>query len=558
MTGAPREPGERTPVLVVGGGLAGLSTAVFLSWHGIACLLVERAEGTSAHPRFRGLTVRSMELYRSVGLAERIQATGTPGGDIGGIARVRNLADPEVHWEKTAWEDDITGISPADACSCDQNRLEPLLAEHAERHGAEVRFGTELVSLRQHGEGVDAVLRDRTTGEEHTVRAAYAVAADGTRSSVRTSLGIGRHGPGLLGHQVSVVFDAGIEPVLDGRDFGACYVADVGGALLPRDEGLWQLSVSYRPDLGQRPEDFTDSRCMELIRTALGRSEVAAQVRSAAPWQVEAQVADRFQHGRVFLVGDAAHAMPPSGGFGGNTGVQDAYDLSWKLAAALAGEAGAGLLATYDAERRPVAELTLAQALARMPMSWAKGEAVATPPPLLDHNTVSLGYLYRSRAVAAEPGPSEADAVEDPWHPSGRPGARAPHLEIEHDGRVVSLLDLFGRGLVLLTCCETDAWTVAVGALLERRPELRLVERKVGAGCAIREVGDRWTQRYGVAEDGAVLVRPDGYVGWRAHSLPEQPEEALAAAVARLYDAESAVVGAGAERPRPMAGPKPG
>ncbi|MGI5282714.1 FAD-dependent oxidoreductase [Nonomuraea polychroma] len=527
------------PVLIVGGGLAGLSTAVFLSHRGISCLLVERSPGLSDHPRFRGLTVRSMELYRSVGLAERIQAVGTPGGDIGGIARVKNLAHPGAVWEKTAWEDDTARLSPVDACSCDQNRLEPILAEYAERHRAVLRFGTELIGLDQDSDGVMALLRERASGAEHTVRARYVVAADGSGSLVRQLLGIGRDGPGVLGHQVSIVFEADIEPELDGRRFGACYVEDVSGALLPRDGGLWQVSVSYSPDKGERPEDFTDDRCLELIEAALGRAEPSARVRVAGPWDVAAAVATRFQEGRVFLVGDAAHVMPPSGGFGGNTGIQDAHNLAWKLAEVLEGTAGPALLDTYDEERRPVAELTLIQSLARMPLSWLGGDSEAPPlPPQIPHNTVSLGYLYRSAAVAEEDGADEV-AVEDPRTPSGRPGSRAPHLVIEADGVRKSSLDLLGSGLTLLTGTGTTAWTAAVAQVAARHPGLRLTEWRIGPDGDARDVEGRWPGAYGVGPDGAVLVRPDGFVSWRARTLPDTPVEALAAAAASCVSADS-------------------
>lgn len=527
-----------TPVLIVGGSLAGLSTAVFLAHHDVPCLLVERSRDVSAHPRFRGLTVRSMELFRSVGLAERISSTGTPGSDIGGIARIKNLGDPEVVWERTAWEEDVTRLSPADACSCDQDRLEPILREYAEWHGVELRFGTELTGLSQDEHGVSVLLNDRASGTEHPVRADYVVAADGAGSPVRGMLGIGRHGPGVLGHQVSIVFRAAIEPELQGKRFGACYVEDVAGAVLPRDNGRWQLSVSYRPEQGERPEDFTTARCLDLVHAVLGRPEPSAEVMTVAPWDLAAAVADHFQAERVFLVGDAAHVMPPSGGFGGNTGIQDAHNLAWKLAERLAGTAGPELLATYDTERRPVAELTMVQALARMPVSWAEGRE---PPPmslptLVDHNAVSLGYRYRSPAVATEgeeaPGGELGELVEDPRHPSGRPGTRAPHVVIERDGTLMSTLDLFGRGLVLLTGTDDGRWKAAAGVVADRLPGVRLTPWRIGPGGDVADVDGRWPDAYGVGEGGAVLVRPDGFVGWRAHSLPEEPARALEAAIA--------------------------
>ncbi|QXJ21837.1 FAD-dependent monooxygenase [Actinomadura graeca] len=528
---------RETPVLIVGGGLTGLSAAVFLAHHGVPCVVAERARSTSDHPRFRGLTVRSMELFRQVGLAARIQRIGTPGGDIGGIARVRDLAHPDVAWEKTAWEDDVAGLSPSDACSCDQDRLEPVLAEDAARHGAEVVHGAEVAGLEQDGTGVTAALRDRVTGGRHEIRAAYAVAADGARGRARGLLGVGHHGPGVLGHQISVVFDADIEPRLRGRAFGACYVEAVGGALLPRDGGRWQISVSYRPDLGDRVGDFTKERCTELIRTALGRSEPSVRVRTVAPWDVGALVAERFGAGRVFLAGDAAHVMPPSGGFGGNTGIQDAHNLAWKLADVLGGAAGEALLDTYDAERRPVAELTLLQALARMPASWADGGGDAPAlPPALDHNTVSLGYVYRSAAVVPErDGAAGESPTEDPRNPSGRPGTRAPHVAVEHGGGRCSTLDLFGDGWTLLagSGAASPAWSAAVREVAERRPGLRIAGRFAAAADRPGAAAG-WPGAYGLDAGGAALVRPDGFVAWRARSLPADPAASLDAALGRV------------------------
>ncbi|MEV0587125.1 FAD-dependent monooxygenase [Nonomuraea sp. NPDC050310] len=524
---------EEVPVLIVGAGLAGLSAAVFLSAHGVACQVVERATGPSPLPRFRGLTVRSMELFRSVGLSGAIERAGTPGGDIGGIARVRNLSAPGAVWETAAWEDDAAGLSPADACACDQNVLEPILAEHAVRHGAVLRYGVEVTGL-QDGEPAALVrLRERASGAESVVPARYVIAADGAGSTVRRLLGVARHGPGVLGHQVSVVFEAELAAELEGRRFGACYVEDVGGALLPRDGGLWQLSVSYDPDRGEGPQDFTEERCLRLIETALGRPEPTARVRGVGPWDVAAAVADRFRAGRVFLAGDAAHVMPPSGGFGGNTGIQDVHNLAWKLAAVLDGTAGTDLLDSYDQERRPVADLTLVHALARMPLSWLAADGAAPPPlpPQLPHNTVSLGYLY-----PPHPG---GGGTENPREPSGRPGSRAAHLPVETAGGRTSTLDLFGPGWTLLT--SAPGWSEAVAKAAADRPGLRLSEHRAGPGGDVRDLTGRWATAFGTGRDGATLVRPDGFVAWRAQALPADPAAELSAALAGALMIEGAL-----------------
>jgi 2-polyprenyl-6-methoxyphenol hydroxylase-like FAD-dependent oxidoreductase len=520
---------ERGSVLIVGAGLSGLSTAVFLSHLGVACLVVERGAGLATHPRFRGLTVRSMELYRSVGLEESIRRAGVSNEQIGGIARLRNLDDPRVEWEQTAWEEDLAGVSPTDACSCDQDLLEPVLAADAQAHGAKIRFSAELVGLEP-GTGLDepvtVALHDRTDGTVHRRPLSYVVGADGTRSRTRSLADIGRHGPGVLGHQVSIVFRSSLEPVVAGRRFGACYVTDVGGALLPRSAGRWQLSVSYRPDLGERPEDYGPDRCRELVQAATGGAATDAEVVSVLPWELAALVADRFAAGRTFLVGDAAHVMPPSGGFGGNTGIQDAHNLAWKLAAVLRGEADRSLLDTYDPERRPVAEFTLGQALARMPVAWAGPGAAPSPAPTVNHNVVSLGYRYDSRAVRDDPPDAAGSEPEDLRSPSGRPGVRAPHVALVRDGRPLSTLDLFGAGFVLLAGPDGADWAAAAAHL---GPACRtpVTAVRIGADGQPVDPAGRWLSAYGITARGATLVRPDGFVAARFPGAVADPAGAL-------------------------------
>ncbi|NGO72874.1 FAD-dependent monooxygenase [Streptomyces boncukensis] len=500
-------------VLIVGGGLNGLATALFLAHRGVPCLVAERRSDTCVQYRFRGLSPRSMEIFRSAGMEDAIRAHRTGDQRSGGLARVRTLADPDVAWQRIPWAE--TGdISPVEAETCDQDVLEPLLRKRAELLGADIRFGTDVTSVSQDARGVTARIRDTRTGRAETVTAAYLVAADGAHGTTRSGLGIGRHGPGVLQHWMNVVFDTDLSPLLQGRRCTSVHVTGIGGSLVPRDgTGRWLLALPYAPPRGEqdrdRDERFTPERLRALIREAAGDPHARADIVDARPWQVAAYVADRYRAGRAFLVGDTAHVMPPTGAFGGNTGLHDAYNLAWKLAAVLEGSAGEALLDSYDTERRPVAERTLRQALARLG-TWFPDPEGALPPadPLVDDEAVIFGYRYEAGALVPEGEPDPEGAVfEDPRRPSGRPGTRAPHVPLHTADGPRSTLDLLGRGFVLLT---GDGPRSADWHTTGLPTECRT------AG------GERWESAYGVGADGAVLVRPDGHIAWRAPGIPAQ------------------------------------
>jgi putative polyketide hydroxylase len=344
-----------------------------------------------------------------------------------------------------------------------------------------------------------------------------------------------RHGPGVLQHWMNVIFDTDLSPELAGRPLTSVFLTDINGTFVPREEsGRWLMALPYRPEAGERAADFTDERCLELIRKAAGRSDIKARIVDVRPWEVAAYVADRYREGRAFLVGDTAHLMPPTGGFGGNTGIHDAHNLAWKLDAVLRGAAGPRLLDSYDLERRPLAERTLGQALARLG-AWFKDPDRKLPPPetIVADEAVIFGHRYGAGALVAEPdtSPQDPEDFENPREPSGRPGTRAAHLIVERAGEPLSTLDLFGRGFVLLT--EAGAWCQAA-ARLAGSHGLPLECYRVGADGDLVDVQDRWRWAYGVAESGAVLVRPDGLIAWRARQMAAQPEATLRQALATV------------------------
>jgi 2-polyprenyl-6-methoxyphenol hydroxylase-like FAD-dependent oxidoreductase len=509
---------ERTSVLVVGGSLVGLSAAVFLAYQGVPCVVVERRDGTSVHPRARGITARSMELYRQVGLEASVRAHGQD--DIGVFVHAHALADADHHAVVMPQTRTPDHVSPTTLYACDQDRLEPLLLAHARELGAEVRFHTELTDCAQNGEQVTGLLRDRTTGEARTVRADYLVAADGGRSPVRERLGITRSGPGTLQHQVSILFKADLSRALRGREVFACFLETMGGVLVRRDADVWQMGVPFKPEQGESADDFTADRCLQVMRAGTGLPDLRAEIDSVLSWEIAALVADRFQSGRIFLAGDSAHVSSPRGGLGGNGGIQDAHNLAWKIAAVQAGRADASLLDSYTTERRPVAVLNMEYALGRM-----RGE-----PWTQEYNTVSLGYRYHSPALALEDSADE-EILEDPETPSGRPGTRAAHLPLEGEDGPLSTLDLFGRDFVLLTGDGNADWPTVVKEATVGRA-LSVTVRRIGREPGgLTDVEGRWSAAYGVEADGAVLVRPDGYITWRSRTFAERPAESLGSAL---------------------------
>ncbi|MCQ4204850.1 FAD-dependent monooxygenase, partial [Streptomyces coelicoflavus] len=362
---------HRVPVLVVGGSLVGLSMSVFLGRLGVRHTLVERHASTSIHPRGRGNNVRTMEIFRVAGTEPDIRRAAATLADNHGILQTPTLVGDAGEWlfKQIDPGNGLARFSPSSWCLCSQNDLEPELLTHAVNLGGDLRFGTELLSFETDADGVTAIVKSRETGEHTTIRADYLVAADGPRSPVREQLGIGQSGPGDLFHNVSITFRSRrLADVVGDRRFIVCYLTDenADGALLPVDNREnWVFHAPWHPEQGETVEDFTDERCAAHIRRAIGDPGLDVEITGKAPWHAAQRVARSYRSGRVLLAGDSAHEMSPTGAFGSNTGIQDAHNLAWKLAAVLEGWAGEPLLDTYDAERRPVAEATSARAAHR-------------------------------------------------------------------------------------------------------------------------------------------------------------------------------------------------
>jgi putative polyketide hydroxylase len=539
---------ETAPVLIAGGGVTGLSTALFLAWHGVRPLLVERHPDLLIHPRARGFTARTTELFRQIGLEPAIRAASFANGDAFHWVAVHaeNLAG---EWEVVEEPDEsaaLAELSPSPFAPIDQDKLETILRARAEELDADIRFSTELVSFTQDDSGVTAILRDRQRGGEWTVRAGYLVAADGWESPIRHHLGIELDGPGPFFNVLTVLADADLRPALRGRRVNIAYLQQPrpGTILLAHDDAgqRWVFGTGYAPRSGESLSDFPAERCLELVRVAAGLPDVAVSLRPQIPgtdlevlgFAIGAQVARQYRDGRVFLVGDAAHIVPPTGGLGANTGIQDAHNLAWKLAAVVRGDADPALLDTYHDERHPVGLMTMGQALARWGHRVGEGTA-GEAPPLLEYGSIAFGYRYRSAAVVGDA--EDSRPVLPVADLNGQPGTRAPHVWLRRSGQDVSTIDLFGRLYVLLTGAKGDAWIDAIKAL----PGARVDTFRIGEGGDLEDPDNRWTTAYGVTESGAVLVRPDGFVAWRAKQATDDPAHAVVE-LSALREGNSATV----------------
>ncbi|WP_406460550.1 FAD-dependent monooxygenase [Streptomyces sp. NBC_01622] len=532
---------QRVPVLVVGGSLVGLSLSLFLGRLGVRHMLVERHSGTSIHPRGRGNNVRTMELFRTAGIEADIKAAAALLADNHGILQTPTLVGDAGEWlfKEIDPGGGLARFSPTAWCLCSQNDLEPVLLKSARALGGDLRYFHQMESFTQDAEGVTAVVRDRESDEVYTVRADYLVAADGPRSPVRDRLGIGQSGPGDLFANVSVTFRSKLlADTVGDRRFICCYLTDpdADGALLPVDNTEnWVFHAPWHPERGETLEEFTEERLTRHIRHAVGVPDLDVEITGKASWRAAERVAERYTTGRVFLAGDSAHEMSPTGAFGSNTGIQDAHNLAWKLAAVLDGWAGPGLLETYDTERRPVALATSARASARSVEHSHPGFA---PAPGIGGGkrggilNIVLGYRYPEGAVVdADP---DQPVVPDGMNLTGQPGSRAPHLWLRRAGERISTLDLYERSLVLLCGTGSPAWPAAA-ARVAATEGVRLDVHRIGdapdADLTYDTPPADWATTHGTTPEGAVLVRPDGFVAWRTPGASPSPEAKLRRAV---------------------------
>ncbi|MBI5289553.1 MAG: FAD-dependent oxidoreductase [Chloroflexi bacterium] len=532
---------QRTvPVLIAGGGPVGLTLALDLAWRGVRCMVVEQRATTTDAPKCTLTNTRSMEHFRRLGLAGQIREAGISGDYPNNIVFATRLSGYELTRFSyvSRHEAERMGVETAFGSRhaaeqpqrISQIYLEPVLKRAAEANPlVDVRFGWRLESFEQDEAGVTAQI-SHTAGQE-TVRAAYLAGCDGGGSGVRRVLGIEMQGQQAVTSQLGIFFRSGelrsISPHVD-TAITFLFNPDVRGTLVSvNGEDLFTLHVTVPPGV-----DLETLDPRELVRKAAG-CDFAFEVLRIEPWRAHLVVAERYRAGRVFLAGDAAHLLIPTGGFGMNTGIGDAMDLSWMLAATLERWGGPGLLWAYEAERRPVAERTVGQSAAN-----ARGIGSVQAPEVVESDGpeganvrrvigerieanqrmefesagVQLGYRYDDSPIVVSDGtPAPPDDDVRTYVPTSRPGSRAPHAWLRN-GR--STLDLFGGGYALLRFDpETEAATLAQAA------DARGVPFTV-VDIDEPQVAELYERRL-------VLVRPDGHVAWRGDDAPRNAGELL-------------------------------
>jgi len=525
---------EHVPVLIVGAGGAGLSLSLLLQQQGIASVLVERRSDVSWFPRARNLNFRTLEVFRGLGLEAQVLAAGT---HVSKAFRKQTLASPEREEFPTVEQafhiaDHPEILTPEPLFwYCPQSRLEPLLLAVARQRGCDVRYNSELVSFTQDSQGVSATIRDCATGTSSVLHADYLAACDGTHSHVREALGVKAEGLGVLDeHYIFIYFRADWGELIRGYESDAILIQRPGiqGFFLITDADRGMFLIQE-----ESAQEYTAERCRELVLDGIGKPDLAVEIVDIAHWQPAQLVAEHFQQGRVLLVGDAAHTMPPKLGLGVNTAIQSAQNLAWKLAGVLKGNASPQLLATYEAERHPVGRLASEQSLvgpAASLLTQGSDDKLLPAEKKVPLFSLIAGYRYRSQAVLSEDAvssePAEIELLDRPEELTGQPGTRVPHLWVERQGQRISTLDLLDGRFVLLTGPDGTPWSEAApGAAASLG--IDLVAYRVGSDGDLLDLENGWQTRIGMSTEGAVLVRPDGFVAWRTRTLPASPEPRL-------------------------------
>ena len=588
---SPASAPSEVPVLIVGGGPAGLTAVLELARRGIQGLLVERRGFTGHYPRAHLLNVRTMETFDDVGVAEQIYAESPPEDRWHKVAWYTSLAGPTpLHGRKIgevpAWGGGPDAVryaaaSPRRFANLPQSRLDGLLWEHADRAWpGRVLAGQELVGLTVDEGGASASVRDRETGTERLVRARYVIAADGGRTCAEL-LGVGVSGPRALLDIANIHFSADLSEYADPEALLTYFISPAGqgsfaGALLGLGPGRWgaespQWSLAMAFRIGD-PAGLDHDALLTRAKTMIGLPGLAMRVHSVSHWQFEGVVAEKFRVGPVFLVGDAAHRHPPTGGLGLNTAIGDVSNLAWKLAAVLGGYAEDALLDSYQSERLPVAtrnvEHSLRNAGRHAPVAAALGlraglteeqgwaevaawagdgpqgerrraaaaEAVAANAEDYSQLNIEAGFSYAVGAVIPDgtpPPPGHASATE--FEPSARPGHHLPHVWLRRAGQSVSSCDLVApTGFTLFVDARAaSSWRLAVAAVGHSGCPLGVVE----VGEALADPTGGWAAHRGTDAGGALLVRPDRHVAWRVPALPDDPAAALGSALAQLLSA---------------------
>lgn len=583
-TELPRGTTVITDVVVVGSGPAGATAALLLSTLGVDNIMITKYRWTANTPRAHITNQRAMEVFRDLGVEGQVLADATEHALVGDTVFCTSIAGEEIGRIRT-WgtrpdrEADYQLASPCLTVDIPQTYLEPILVRNATERGTQSRFSTEYLAHTQDADGVSVEVLDRVTGQEYTIRAKYLIGADGARSKVAADIGLPFEGAMDIAGSMNITFKADISRYVHHRPSVLYWViqpgSDVGGigaglVRMVRPWNEWLIVWGY--DISEEPPAVDEAAAVRIVRNLLGMPDLDVEITGTSLWGNNEMYATRLHSGRVFCAGDAIHRHPPSNGLGSNTSVQDAYNLAWKIAAVLGGQAASSLLDTYSAERAPVAErivkranqsgrefvdifkalgVTEARTEAEMaaaieerkantPEGAAKRSALLRAMDLKNYefnaHGVELGQFYTSSAIVPD-GSTLPAPTRDPdlyYEMSTVPGSHLPHAWVGDNKRRLAMLDLapYTR-FTLITGIAGEAWENAAEKVgQDLGVPLRAVV--IGPGREVTDLYYDWAKLREVEESGALLVRPDKHIAWRAMTLPDDPESALRSALAEI------------------------
>jgi putative polyketide hydroxylase len=543
---------KQTDVLIVGGGPVGLGAAIELARHGIEATLVERQAEPSHHPKARGFRVRTMELFRLWGVEPRLRELETLKRS-GRFIFCESLAGEE-YGRNPDTLDLLKPHSPTEPTRIGQDIAEGAMRERLDKEsGITTEYGVECSGVAEGGDGVVATLTDVETGQESQITAKYMIAADGIGSRTRTGLGIEMEGIPLIAYWQSIYWHGDIDDLTDDRPCvqyitGAKDGKFVTVAMVDNNRWVTLLMLPVREEK-DKPADLTLEQAEAIVRKAVGRQDQELEILDIATWRLSSMVAKDLRKGPVFLAGDAAHSLPPTGGFGMNTGLQDVHNLVWKLALVLKGQAEARLLDSYQPERWAVAKANTAWSTANAGVYRELQKAIVDEDKeLLDkllydqrqnHAAIpqDLGFHYDDGAIVLDDETEprvEADPAPELFTQIAAPGFRAPHIWLNDGDKKISTIDMFDLKFVVLTGPEGQAWLSAVD---EIRSDLGIpIEAHMvgGPDGDLQDPSGEFLDLYGLGPSGAVLVRPDGHIAWRSQSGEADPEQRLRAILQTL------------------------
>jgi 2,4-dichlorophenol 6-monooxygenase len=576
--------GVETDVLIVGSGPAGSAAALFLSTLGVPNIMITKYRWTANTPRAHITNQRAMEIFRDLGIEDQVLAEATPHHLIGDTVFCTSIAGEEIGRIHTwgtgaARTGDYQLASPCLTVDIPQTYLEPILVKNATMRGTQARFATEYLSHTQNADGVNVLVLDRLTGAQYTIRAKYLIGADGARSKVAADLGLPYEGAMDIAGSMNITFKADISSYVDHRPSVLYWVIQPGsnvggiGAGLVRMVRPWnEWLIVWGYDINDEPPVVDEAAATQIVRTMLGLPDLEVEITGASLWGNNEMYATHLQSGRVFCAGDAVHRHPPSNGLGSNTSIQDSYNVAWKLAAVLKDQASASLLETYSTERAPVAERIVKRAnkssrefvdlfvalgvtevetepemirqieerKANTPAGAAKRAALVKAMELKNYefnaHGVELDQFYESGAIVPD-GTSRPEPTRDPelyYQASTLPGAHLPHAWVGDNKHKLAMMDLapYTR-FTLITGISGEPWESAAEKIAD---ELRidLVTVVIGPGREVTDLYYDWSRLREIDEGGALLVRPDKHIGWRAAALPADPESALRDALTEI------------------------